>query len=36
MAFAKEVDVTKIDELVTKLAELKRLIAASDTPETDA
>jgi hypothetical protein len=33
--FVKDVDVAKIDELAEKLADLKRLIAASDTPEAD-
>jgi hypothetical protein len=33
--FAKDVDVAKIDELAAKLAELRRLIAASDTSEAD-
>jgi len=33
--FAKDVDVTKIDELVVKLAELKNRINASGSPEAD-
>ncbi len=33
--FAKDIDVAKIDELAEKLDTLKRLIAASETPESD-
>jgi hypothetical protein len=33
--YAKDVDVAKIDELATKLAELRNLVAASESPEDD-